>query len=426
MRYRLTASYLGAPYQAAFGPAGDEVTLFAACPPPEELGFASAEGHWRLEVGISELDGLRLARPAGLYRDERCLVLDDQGDRLHIAYLGDDPQQARQLGYWEIDREVFEMVVPRGDVTDLTEEQIEIPAAAAIIGVPIVSSAPIAMPGPAPSGSADAERVRSTGSIPALPDPADPVPALSAPVLSDYGEYQGTDRVAAWHGSPEPWNPVEPSPNGHQNGHSPNGASSLNDDGQTSRRSRASRRDRTPIQSVFDELLDLAAIPQSAYAVDDEVPGAMCLLKVEGGYEVFASSDDARLEVRFFEDEEAAYFYLFGVLAAEAVRNGDLGPASKDPGRAAYAEHLENVSKYLRARNSPKLPLGPVRVLLAGGADGPPLPKQPRRPPSMRHSWCFVSQMTVSFHLFAYYLISHSGHYHLLALLQVQMPRERR
>src|SRR5581483_1723154 len=144
MRYRMTASYLGAPYQAAFGPAGDEVTLFAACPPPEELGFGSAEGHWRLEVGINELDGLRLARPAGLYRGERCLVLDDQGDRLHIAYLGDDPDKARELGYWEIDREVFEMVVPRGDVTGLTEEQIDIPAAAAIIAAPLAPAAPLA------------------------------------------------------------------------------------------------------------------------------------------------------------------------------------------------------------------------------------------------------------------------------------------
>jgi hypothetical protein len=30
--------------------------------------------------------------------------------------------------------------------------------------------------------------------------------------------------------------------------------------------------------------------------------------------------------VRFFEDEESAYFYLFGVLAAEAVRTGLLIP----------------------------------------------------------------------------------------------------
>jgi hypothetical protein len=53
----------------------------------------------------------------------------------------------------------------------------------------------------------------------------------------------------------------------------------------------------------------------------------MCVFKVDGGFEVFSSTDDARLDVRFFEDEEAAYFYLFGVLAAEAVRNGALLPA---------------------------------------------------------------------------------------------------
>ena len=52
----------------------------------------------------------------------------------------------------------------------------------------------------------------------------------------------------------------------------------------------------------------------------------MCLVKADGGFEVFSRTEDARLEVHFFEDEEAAYFYLFGVLAAEAVRSGRLRP----------------------------------------------------------------------------------------------------
>ena len=46
----------------------------------------------------------------------------------------------------------------------------------------------------------------------------------------------------------------------------------------------------------------------------------MCLLRTEEGFEVFSAADGARHEVRSFEDEEAAYFYLFGVLAAEAGR----------------------------------------------------------------------------------------------------------
>ena len=54
----------------------------------------------------------------------------------------------------------------------------------------------------------------------------------------------------------------------------------------------------------------------------------MCLVKADGGFEVFSRTDDARLDVHFFEDEEAAYFYLFGVLAAEAVRSGRLRPAT--------------------------------------------------------------------------------------------------
>ena len=67
----------------------------------------------------------------GEYRGEPCLVLDDLGDRLHIVYLGRDAVRARQLGYWEIDREVFEVVVPRHEVAGLTEERVEFPLTAA-------------------------------------------------------------------------------------------------------------------------------------------------------------------------------------------------------------------------------------------------------------------------------------------------------
>jgi hypothetical protein len=89
---------------------------------------------------------------------------------------------------------------------------------------------------------------------------------------------------------------------------------------------RAARKPRLAMSAVFADLVDMADIPRSAYAVDEEVTGAMCLFKTDGGYEVFSCAEDARHEVRFFEDEEAAYFYLFGVLAAEALRHGRLSP----------------------------------------------------------------------------------------------------
>ena len=95
---------------------------------------------------------------------------------------------------------------------------------------------------------------------------------------------------------------------------------------------RSGRRARVTAQSVFSQLLDQASIPQSSYAVDAEVDGAMCLVHTRGGYEVFSSADRTRHEVRFFEDEEAAYFYLFGILAAEAIRSGHLGPQTAPPG----------------------------------------------------------------------------------------------
>jgi hypothetical protein len=89
---------------------------------------------------------------------------------------------------------------------------------------------------------------------------------------------------------------------------------------------RSGRKARVTTQAIFAQLLELASIPQSAYAVDHEVDGAMCLIRAKGGYEVFSLADQSRHEVRFFDDEEAAYFYLFGILAAEAVRSGYLGP----------------------------------------------------------------------------------------------------
>ena len=108
----------------------------------------------------------------------------------------------------------------------------------------------------------------------------------------------------------------------------------------------------------------------------------MCLVEADGGFEVFSRTEDARLEVQFFQDEEAAYFYLFGVLAAEAVRSGRLAP--NEPagvnGQHAGPGPAGNVSKYLRAKKLPTTARRPARVCLAGGADGPPLPKQPRRP----------------------------------------------
>jgi hypothetical protein len=126
----------------------------------------------------------------------------------------------------------------------------------------------------------------------------------------------------------------------------------------------------------------------------------MCLVEADGGFEVFSRTDDARLEVHFFEDEEAAYFYLFGVLAAEAIRSGRLGPngpvranghsnGSGPRGPVTPAGSPRNVSKYLRGRKLPNSASHPARVYLAGGADGPPLPKQPRRPP--KRKWTNLS-----------------------------------
>ena len=127
MRYRLMATYRGVPYEVGMGPSNSEVVLFAACPPPEELGFEPATGHWRKRVIRAQIDALWESRPVGMFRGEPCMVLDDPGDRLHIAYLGTDAERATSLGYWQVDRGVFELLTPREEVTELTEERLEKP-----------------------------------------------------------------------------------------------------------------------------------------------------------------------------------------------------------------------------------------------------------------------------------------------------------
>ena len=90
---------------------------------------------------------------------------------------------------------------------------------------------------------------------------------------------------------------------------------------------RAARRQRVPTREIFCELADLASIPRAAYALETETDGTMCLLPTPDGFEVFFAANGSRHELRSFAEEEAAYFYLFCVLAAEAIRNGGLVPA---------------------------------------------------------------------------------------------------
>src|SRR6266571_3702149 len=127
MRYRLMATYRGVPYEAGVGPTDADVVLFAACPPPEELGFEPATGHWRKQVRLPDVQTLHESRPVGIFRGERCIVLDDLGDRLHIVHLGHDAYRAEQIGYWEVDRGVFELITPRQEVTEIVEQRLALP-----------------------------------------------------------------------------------------------------------------------------------------------------------------------------------------------------------------------------------------------------------------------------------------------------------
>jgi hypothetical protein len=92
-----------------------------------------------------------------------------------------------------------------------------------------------------------------------------------------------------------------------------------------SRQHRAARR-RLATERLFADLASLAGIPAGSYAVGEELEGALCLIQTEVGFEVFLAADGARHELQVFSTEEAACFYLFGVLAADAVRAGVLAP----------------------------------------------------------------------------------------------------
>ena len=489
MRFRQMATYRGVPYEVGVGPAESDVVLFAACPPPEELGFEPAPGHWRKRVIRAEVNVLWESRPIGTFHGEACLVLDDLGDRLHIVYLGKDARRARELGYWQVDRGVFELLTPRDEVTSLTEEKVEKslprprpeptapPQPSYPYGAQPWSAAPLAAPAPADArgrgypaepalapagawaGNGAPPQWTGTGGHPAAAGYAPPAgpdgwtgpgtgpqPPMNGytpgtgpqppangytpgtgpqPTANGYGppanwsgngapggtgSWNGTGTgghpAANWtgNGAPPPpagWNGTgaqppagwtgngAPPPGGWTgpgtgpqppvSGYGPpanwtgngapaswnstgpagmNGHGPVNGNGQwdgtatamqappsgpngilegtplagPSRRAqpssgrRSARKQRVQTRSIFSELADLAAIPRSAYALEQEADGAMCLLRTDEGFEVFSAADGARHEVRTFEDEEAAYFYLFGVLAAEAVRNGTLNP----------------------------------------------------------------------------------------------------
>ena len=199
MRYRLMATYRGSPFEAGIGPADGDIVLFAACPPPEDLGFEPATGHWRKQLRLSEVQAVWESRPVGTFRGERCMVLDDLGDRLHIGYLGHDGYQAEHLGYWQVDRGVFELVASRSEVSDIIEERTEYPrphGAASASPEPAAQPADLLPPGstqdqarylPPDSTASQASYLLDwPGYFQSPPEPAPAYPA-AAPQQATYG-----------------------------------------------------------------------------------------------------------------------------------------------------------------------------------------------------------------------------------------------
>jgi hypothetical protein len=325
VRYRLMAAYEGAPFEAGLGPGQGDIVLFAACPPPEALGFEPATGHWRKQLRLSDVQAVWESRPVGMFRGERCMVLDDLGDRLHIGYLGHDGFKAEQLGYWQVDRGVFELIAPRSEVTHILEERTEYPRQAAptqpVTG-PMPGSTPVpgsyspgstgqhTIPAAYMSGAADSR----TGVAVPVAQPA-PLPleaeALRAATAARQSRLAAGGRAPAHQAAPSVAAPAAAPQTG-----SPGSLMEA--------KQRRSGRTRLATELVFADLAALAGIPAESYSIGAEVDGAMCLTQTDHGFEVFNAVQGGRQGLQTFENEEAACFYLFGVLAAEAARNGSL------------------------------------------------------------------------------------------------------
>jgi hypothetical protein len=346
VRYRLMATYDGSPFEAGIGPTGDDIVLFAACPPPEELGFEPATGHWRKQLRFTEVQAVWESRPVGRFGGERCLVLDDLGDRLHIAYLGHDGLSAAQLGYWQVDRGVFELIAPRGEVTSILEERIELAAPA---DRAVVAPASRAAAEPAGSGQPGG---RDQSSGPSIADPtplASPIPvyvnipddrtgvALPTPAETPLPlEAEAMRAASASRLIQDTGTSAEPLPEAlPAAGREPSADAVVTPPeplaAPAGSRQRRAARKRIATEASFLELARLAGIPAESYSVGAEAEGALCLVQAEDGFEVFLYADGARHELQYFDAEEAACFYLFGLLAAEAVRTGGLAPVSRGP-----------------------------------------------------------------------------------------------
>ncbi len=348
MRYRLMATYRDSPFEAGIGPADGDIVLFAACPPPEELGFEPATGHWRKQLRLGDVQAVWESRPVGTFRGERCMVLDDLGDRLHIGYLGHDGYKAEQLGYWQVDRGVFELIAPRTEVTDILEERTEYSRPAETPGYqePAYQAPGYQVPDYQPPGQpAGADYPWQPGQYSAQPEglPGDqgqaaPVPPVYYPAPDDTTgvalpvtaeaplplEAQAL-RAASASRRPRPAQPAQPAGPAHPASPAqPGAAAGPAPAGQDSPRQRRAGRRRLATERLFADLAGLAGIPSGSYSVGDDVEGALCLVQTDTGFEVFHSAGGARHELQVFSSEEAACFYLFGVLAAEAVRNGTL------------------------------------------------------------------------------------------------------
>jgi hypothetical protein len=217
---------------------------------------------------------------------------------------------------------VFELIAPRTEVGDVKEERVELPRpSVAPVPEPAAHRPAASNPPPAPDPAGYVWGPEHPSGPIARPNLTEPAPAVAVAYLPEPDDRTGVTLPAP---AAAPL-PLEAEAMRAASASRQLGPQSDPTTG-PSRQHRAAR-PRLATERLFADLASLAGIPAGSYAVEEEVEGALCLIRTESGFEVFLSADGARHELQLFSTEESACFYLFGVLAAEAVRTGVLARA---------------------------------------------------------------------------------------------------
>ncbi|MGZ3142017.1 hypothetical protein ACVDFE_08470 [Lentzea chajnantorensis] len=127
VRRGLMARYRGQDFEVDFAPRPGALILhpFPGQTVPED--FTDRNGHWSLELPDAAVEELVHVRKLCTYRGAPFEVLGIQSDQVTLHYLGENYQQAQELGLTEVDFRQWRTFATRGEVTDVRDEVRPLP-----------------------------------------------------------------------------------------------------------------------------------------------------------------------------------------------------------------------------------------------------------------------------------------------------------